>query len=76
MLMALPLVTYERRFGLGHPPLLPILMSWFPLAENQHTLKRPSTVATLEIELIDIVLVENKRRSQQELATVDQFEFT
>lgn len=76
MLMALPPVTYERRFGLGHPPLLPILMSWFPFAENQHTRKRPSTVATLEIELIDIVLVENKRRSQQELATVDQFEFT
>ena len=35
----------------------------------------PQQEATLEIELIDIVLVENKGRSQQELAAVDQFEF-
>jgi hypothetical protein len=41
VLMALPPVTYERRFGLGHPPLLPILMSWFPLAENQHHANDP-----------------------------------
>jgi hypothetical protein len=41
VLMALPPVTYERRFGLSHPPLLPILMSWFPLAENQHHANDP-----------------------------------
>ena len=76
MLMVLPPVTYEHRFGLGDPPLLPISVSRFPLAKNQHILKRPSTVATLEIELIDIVFVENKGWSQQELAAVDQFEFT
>jgi hypothetical protein len=75
VLMALPPVTHERRFGLGHPPLLPIFMSWFPLAENQRTQTILNSKSTLEIELIDIVLVKNKGRSQQELTAVDQFEF-
>ena len=63
-------------FGLGDP-LLSISASRFPLAENRHTHKwNPQLQAALEIELIDIVFIENKWWSQQELAAIDQFEFT